>query len=74
VEGTEQDEPMWTSAELVAYLTDLGIEEVNDGVLRLWRHRGTGPAWHKVSRRVYYAPADVRAWIRSTRRETAVAS
>jgi len=60
---------MRTTGELAAYLTgELGIE-TSAGALRLWRHRKTGPAWHKISGRVYYAAADVRAWLASTRHE-----
>lgn len=60
---------MRTTGELAVYLTDLGIK-TTDEMLRLWRHRRTGPSWHKISGRVYYAAADVRAWLASTRHET----
>lgn len=62
-----------TSDELITYLTELGIR-ATDGMLRTWRHRKTGPEWHKVGHRIYYPRPAVRAWLASTRHETAVAS
>jgi hypothetical protein len=64
---------MMTSDELVTYLAERGIE-VTRGTLRTWRFRKTGPEWHKIGHRVYYAPADVRTWLSSTRHETAPAT
>lgn len=31
------------------------------------RHKGTGPAYTKVVRKVYYSRADLQAWIESNR-------
>ncbi|MBM4319498.1 MAG: DNA-binding protein [Deltaproteobacteria bacterium] len=32
------------------------------GTLEMWRHRGVGPRYYKVSRRVYYDPEGLRAF------------
>ena len=37
--------------------------------LRLWRHEGRGPAYHKIGRAVFYHPRDVDAFIASQRRD-----
>jgi hypothetical protein len=33
--------------------------------LRLWRQQGTGPAWVKIGRKIFYAEAALLAWIKS---------
>lgn len=33
------------------------------GTLAYWRHRGIGPRWAKLGRRVVYRRSDVEAWI-----------
>ncbi len=38
-----------------------------EGVLSQWRHHGRGPAFHKIEAKVFYAGADVIAWIKSGR-------
>lgn len=38
---------------------------------RTWQNRrdaGTGPAWIKLGRKVYYRRADIRAWVERNRR------
>ncbi|MEM8631094.1 MAG: MerR family transcriptional regulator [Pseudomonadota bacterium] len=43
--------------------------------LAQWRHRGFGPAWIKIGRKVVYSGADLNAWLDAQRtdpsRETA---
>lgn len=36
---------------------------VQAATLRSWRHRGTGPAYVKVGRKVFYRPADLEAFL-----------
>lgn len=42
--------------------------------LRRNRWRGIGPAYIKVSRRIFYRPADVEAWLEAHRVEPEAAS
>ena len=44
--------------EAAAYLADLGTP-YTPGTLAVWRSKGRGPRYRKISRRVFYMPADL---------------
>jgi len=52
------DDVLWTEAEVAAYLGK------SPRTVEGWRHRGTGPAWHRVGRSPRYFKRDVLAWVR----------
>ena len=35
--------------------------------LAQWRHRGTGPAYYKLGRKIVYRGADLNAWVETCR-------
>jgi hypothetical protein len=37
--------------------------------LRAWRHRGEGPTWIKIGKRVYYPNTGIPAWLKSLERK-----
>jgi hypothetical protein len=52
-----------TTEQLAEHLTGkLGIR-ITPEMLRVWRHRKSGPEWFKVGHRVLYWPAMVRTWL-----------
>lgn len=38
--------------------------------LAVWRHKGTGPAYHRLGKHVRYSAADVDAYLAASRVET----
>ncbi len=44
------------------------------GALRELRARGTGPAYYRTGRRIYYRAADLDSWILAGRVQTAAAA
>jgi excisionase family DNA binding protein len=50
----------------MAYITTEELAELirtPESSLRYWRHRGEGPRYFKVGRRVLYDTEDVQTWI-----------
>lgn len=49
----------------------LGDEELNligdRDKLAQWRHKGMGPAFHKLGRKIIYRGSDLNAWVEASR-------
>ncbi len=54
-------ERLWTVEDTSAFLG------VPVATLYQWRHHRTGPPAYKVGRHLRYDPAEVRAWLTTTR-------
>ena len=52
-------EPLLTTRETATVL------QVTPEALRVWRHRGQGPAAIKYGRQVMYRRSDIEAWLES---------
>jgi len=39
------------------------------GTLAFWRHKGRGPAFHKIGVKIYYAGEDLNSWLAARRVE-----
>ena len=38
---------------------------LSPGTLANWRYSGTGPAYYKLGRKVFYSRKDIKKWLRS---------
>lgn len=45
----------------------------DENKLNQWRHKGMGPPYYKVGRKVLYSGADLNAWLAAQRVEPAAA-
>lgn len=49
-------------------LGDPELEIIGDrDKLAQWRHKGMGPAYYKLGRKVFYRGADLNAWVEANR-------
>lgn len=63
--GDRTRRPLASIEETVEYLGGV----VTRGQMAQWRYMGTGPAFHKVGRKVLYDLDEVNAWLDSNRHE-----
>ena len=51
-------------------LGDFELEIIGDREkLGQWRHKGVGPAYYKLGRKIVYRGADLNAWVEANRVE-----
>lgn len=41
-----------------------------EATLAYWRHKGVGPAWFRIGKRVVYTEAAVQAWLEEQQQAT----
>ena len=52
-------------------LSDAELEIIGDREkLAQWRHKGIGPAYYRLGRKIVYRGADLNAWAEANRVET----
>ena len=56
-------EPLWTTRQLAEFLN------VTKETIDIWRYRGDGPPYLKLSRQVRYQPSAVYAWLEDCQRD-----
>jgi predicted DNA-binding transcriptional regulator AlpA len=61
--GGNSMEPLWTTRQLAEFLN------VTKETIDIWRYRGDGPPYLKLSRSVRYQPSAVYAWLEDCQRD-----